>query len=230
MRTRLTILLLIALSISLHGQDQDIQTATAFFDELSNRYGAIEDYTADLTVTTEDSELIGTIEYRIPNQMRIDFEEPTGQVMVSDGETLQVYIPQHNVTLEQSLQRRTDADIATMANEQGLTLLRDNYSIAFLNSPAPVPLDEEDESDDAEMVTKLRLNWRTTDQGFRQLIISITEDFLIRRIVGINANYEEVQFDFENLRINEGIPETRFDYEAPSSANTFSNFLFEGEG
>ncbi|MFO8043695.1 MAG: outer-membrane lipoprotein carrier protein LolA [Alkalispirochaeta sp.] len=228
MRIRLTILLLIAFSISLHGQD--IQTASAFFDELSNRYGDIEDYTADLTVTTENSELIGTIEYRIPNQMRIDFEEPTGQVMVSDGETLQVYIPEHNVTLEQSLQRRTDADIATMANEQGLTLLRSNYSIAFLNSPAPVPLDEGDSSDDAEMVTKLRLNWRTTDQGFRQLIISVTDDFLIRRIVGINANYEEVQFDFENLRINEGIPGTRFEYEAPSSANTFSNFLFEGEG
>ncbi|MFW5695572.1 MAG: LolA family protein [Alkalispirochaeta sp.] len=228
MKIRLTILLLIALSISLHGQD--IQTASAFFDELSNRYGEIEDYTADLTVTTEDTELSGTIEYRIPNLMRIDFEEPSGQVMVSDGEILQVYIPEHNVTLEQSLQRRTDADIATMANEQGLTLLRNNYSIAFLNTPAPVPLDEEDDSEDAEMVTKLRLNWRTTDQGFRQLNISVTDDFLIRRIVGINANYEEVQFDFENLRINEGIPETRFDYEAPSSANTFSNFLFEGEG
>lgn len=228
MKTRLTILLLVALSISLHGQE--IQTASAFFDEMSKRYGEIEDYTADLTVTMEDSELSGTIEYRIPNQMRIDFDEPSGQVMVSDGETLQVYIPEHNVTLQQSLQRRTDADIATMANEQGLTLLRSNYSIAFLNRPAPVPLDEGEDSDDAEMVTKLRLNWRTTDQGFRQLIISVTEDFLIRRIVGINANYEEVQFDFENLRINEGIPETRFDYEAPSSANTFSNFLFEGEG
>ncbi len=228
MKTRLTITLLIAVSISLHGQD--IQTATAFFDQMSNRYGEIDDYTADLTVTMEDSELSGTIQYRIPNQMRIDFEEPSGQVMVSDGETLQVYIPQHNVTLEQSLQRRTDADIATMANEQGLTLLRSNYSIAFLNTPEPVALNEGDNSDDAETVTKLRLNWRTTDQGFRQLIISVTEDFLIRRIVGINANYEEVQFDFENLRINEGIPETRFDYEAPSSANTFSNFLFEGEG
>ena len=197
---------------------------------MSNRYGDVEDYTADLTVTMEDSELSGSIQYRIPNQMRIDFEEPSGQVMVSDGETLQVYIPQYNVTLEQSLQRRTDADIATMANEQGLTLLRNNYSIAFLNTPEPVALNEGDSSDEAEMVTKLRLNWRTTDQGFRQLIISVTEDFLIRRIVGINANYEEVRFDFENLRINEGIPETRFDYDAPSSANTFSNFLFEGEG
>src|SRR6056297_2451813 len=182
-----------AVAISLHGQD--IQTATAFFDQMSDRYGEIEDYTADLTVTMENSELSGTLQYRIPNQMRIDFEEPVGQVMVSDGETLQVYIPQHNVTLEQSLQRRTDADIATMANEQGLTLLRSNYSIAFLNSPAPVALNEGDDPDDAEMVTKLRLNWRTTDQGFRQLIISVTDDFLIRRIVGINANYEEVQFD-----------------------------------
>ncbi len=207
---------------------QEIQTATAFFDQVSDRYGEIEDYIADVTITSEQSQLSGSLEYRIPNQLRIDFDEPTGQVMVSDGEMLQVYIPQYNVVLRQSLRRRSDADLATMANEQGLNLLRENYSIAFLDSPDAVPLDEDDE--DSEMVTKLRLNWRTTDQGFRQLIISVTDDLLIRRIVGVTSNYEEVRFDFENLRINQGIPDTRFEYEAPSSANNFDNFLFEGEG
>ena len=207
---------------------QEIQTATAFFDQVSDRYGEIEDYIADVTITSEQSQLSGSLEYRIPNQLHIDFDEPTGQVMVSDGEMLQVYIPQYNVVLRQSLRRRSDADLATMANEQGLNLLRENYSIAFLDSPDAVPLDEDDE--DSEMVTKLRLNWRTTDQGFRQLIISVTDDLLIRRIVGVTSNYEEVRFDFENLRINQGIPDTRFEYEAPSSANNFDNFLFEGEG
>lgn len=219
-------LLLAGLAISLPAQQ--IQTATAFFDQVSQRYGEVEDYIADLTVDSEQSTLRGSLEYRIPNQIRIDFEEPVGQVMVSDGENLQVYIPQYNVVLQQSLRRRSEADLATLANEQGLNLLRENYSIAFLDTPDPVRLDENDET--SELVTKLRLNWRTTDQGFRQLIISIDADLLIRRIVGVTANYEEVQFDFEDLRINQGIPDTRFEYEAPSSANNFNNFLFESEG
>lgn len=226
LRKKIIVLLLAGVSISLHAQE--IQTATAFFDQVSERYGLVEDYVADIVITTEESELRGSIAYRIPNQMRLDFEEPAGQVMVSDGETLQVYIPNYNVVLQQSLRRRSDADLATLASEQGLNLLAENYSIAFLDSPEMVPLDDDDE--DSEMVTKLRLNWRTTDQGFRQLVISITDDLLIRRIVGVTSTYEEVRFDFFDLRINQGIPDNRFDYEAPSSANNFTNFLFEGEG
>lgn len=190
------------------------------------RYGEIEDYSATLTITTDESVTNGRMEYRIPNQVRIDFEEPAGQILVSDGETLQVYIPQFNVVLQQPLRRRTDEALATLANEQGLNLLRQNYSIAFLDSPSPVPL----ETGSGESVTKLRLNWRNSTEGYRQLIISIDGDLLIRRIIGVTANYQEIQFDFEDFRINEGIPDSRFDYEAPSSANLFTNFLFEGEG
>ncbi|MDA3951621.1 MAG: outer membrane lipoprotein carrier protein LolA [Spirochaeta sp.] len=205
---------------------QDIQTAVSFFDELSARYGEVEDYHAELRITREESESTGTIEYRIPNQVRVDFEEPAGQVLVSDGELLQVYIPEHNVVLEQSLRRRSEGAIATLANEQGLNLLRQNYSIAYLDTPEAVPLDEGSD----EMVIKLRLNWRNSNEGYRQLIISVDDDMLIRRIIGVTASYEEIQFDFEDVVVNRGIPDSRFDYEAPSSANTFDSFLFEREG
>ncbi len=215
-----------ALSVSFALYAQEIQTAAAFFEQVSVRYGEIEDYSATLTITTDESVMNGRLEYRIPNQVRIDFEEPAGQILVSDGENLQVYIPQFNVVLQQPLRRRTDEALATLANEQGLNLLRQNYSIAFLDSPSPVPL----ETGSEELVTKLRLNWRNSTEGYRQLIISIDDDLLIRRIIGVTANYQEIQFDFDEFRINEGIPDSRFEYEAPSSANLFTNFLFEGEG
>mgnify|MGYP006275147955 CR=1 FL=1 len=224
MKLRIAILLIAGLTAVLPAQE--IQTASAYFSQVSDRYGDIEDYVADISIITEENESFGALAYRIPNQLRIDFEEPTGQVMVSDGELLQVYIPRYNVVLQQPLRRRSDQALAALANEQGLTLLRENYSIAFLDTPDLVPLEE----DSDEMVRKLRLNWRTTDQGYRQLIISVTEDLLIRRIVGVTSNYEEVQFDFENLETNVGLPDARFEYEAPSSANNFNNFLFEGEG
>ena len=217
---------MVALSASLALHAQEIQTAAAFFGQVSIRYGEIEDYRAALAITTEEAVMNGRLEYRIPNQVRIDFEEPAGQVLVSDGANLQVYIPQYNVVLQQPLRRRTDEALATLANEQGLNLLRQNYSMAFLDTPSPVPL----ESGSEELVTKLRLNWRNSTEGYRQLIISIDDDLLIRRIIGVTANYQEVQFDFQDFRINEGIPTSRFTYDAPSSANQFNNFLFEGEG
>lgn len=205
---------------------QDIQTAAAFFDSVSQRYGEITDYSASITITNDEQILFGDLYYATPNRIRIDFEEPTGQVLVSNGEVIQVYIPRYNVVLQQSLRRRSEEALATLVNEQGLNLIRENYSIAYLDDPGLVPLEE----DSDELVTRLRFNWRSPSEGYRQLDISVSEDLLIRRIVGVTANYREVQFDFEDIVINQGIPETRFEYEAPSSANLFNNFLFEGDG
>jgi outer membrane lipoprotein-sorting protein len=205
---------------------QEIQTAQDFFDRLSQRYGQIEDYTAQITMTTEDKELRGTLYYKKPDMVRIDFSQPEDQVLVSNGGSLKVYIPDYNVVLQQSLSGgRSGQSGATLASSEGLALLRSNYSIAYQDSPTPVPLEEGSDV----MVTKLQLDWRSTTEGFRKLIISVTETFLIRRIVGTTANYEEIQFDFEDIRLNQNLPEARFDYEAPASANMFPNFLFEQE-
>ncbi len=224
MRQIFLIFLLLTSSLSVFGQD--LLTATAFFDRVAARYGEIENYTGTLTITTDGSTSRGEVSFLSPNRLRIDFTQPEGQILVSDGRDLQVYIPRFNVVLSQQLRSRGESDGAMMANQQGLALLRRNYSIAYLDGPGRVPL----EDGSTEMVTKLRLNWRNNTEGYRQLILSITDDLLIRRITGVTANFREVQFDFSDLVINPGIPATRFEYRGPSSANTFYGFLFEGEG
>lgn len=224
MRQIFLIFLLLTSSLSVFGQD--LLTATAFFDRVAARYGEIENYTGTLTITSDGSTSRGEVSFLSPNRLRIDFTQPEGQILVSDGRDLQVYIPRFNVVLSQQLRSRGESDGAMMANQQGLALLRRNYSIAYLDGPGRVPL----EDGSTEMVTKLRLNWRNNTEGYRQLILSITDDLLIRRITGVTANFREVQFDFSDLVINPGIPATRFEYRGPSSANTFYGFLFEGEG
>lgn len=205
---------------------QELLTAPAFFDQVAERYGGINDYSAEVTITNEESISYGVLAYRKPNSIRIDFEEPEEQVLVSDGEELQVYIPRYNVVLSQQLRVESEESVAALAGERGLQLMRRNYSIAYLDSPGMVPLDDQS----GEMVTKLRLNWRNTGEGYRQLIVSVSEEMLIRRIVGVTVDYREIRFDFENIELNPGIPASRFEYRGPASANTFYNFLFEGEG
>lgn len=205
---------------------QEILTATDYFDSISEQYGAVNDYQADITITRGEEEMTGTLFYKSPNLLRIDFTEPEEQVLAVDGRQLTIYLPQHSVIMQQELNRHSSATIAAMASNQGLHLLKSNYSIAYLEGPEPVPLEE----GSREMVTKLKLEWRTTNAGFRQLELSVGENGLIRRIIGVTLDYEDLQFDFENLVINRGIPDARFDYESPASANVFDNFLFEPEG
>ena len=230
LKTKMKITVFFLLIVLLSGTGllvaQEILTATDYFDSISEQYGAVNDYQADIIISREDEEMIGTLYYKTPNLLRIDFSEPEEQVLAIDGEQLTIYLPQHSVIMQQELKRHSSATVATMASNQGLHLLRRNYSIAYLEGPEPVPLEE----DSREMVIKLKLVARTANAGFRQLELSVGENGLIRRIIGVTLGYEDLQFDFENLVINRGIPDARFDYESPASANVFDNFLFEPEG
>ena len=226
---------------------QEVLTAVEYFETISEQYGRITDYQADISITRDDEVMKGVMYYKSPNLLRINFEEPEEQVLVTNGEVLTIYIPLYRVIMSQQLKKHSDQTLAAMASEQGLQLLKRNYSIAYLEGPSPIPLNSPDKSEageeaessedtdtdendgNTEYVIKLKLVWRTTDEGFREITMSIGENGLIRRMVGVTVDYEEVRFDFENILLNQNIPDARFEYESPPTANVFQNFLFEPE-
>lgn len=204
---------------------QDIMTSSEYFKAVSDNYGTIEDYEAEITITKGDEELTGTLYYKSPNLLRINFTEPEDQVLTVNNDELLLHLPQHHVVMKQELESHSEATLATMASSEGLQLLKNSYSIAFLDSPQLVPLEE----DSDETVRKLQLEWREPGEGFRQIIMSVNTDMMIRRMEGLTEDYEEFRFDFENIEINQGIPSARFDYESPPSAYNIENFLFTPE-
>lgn len=217
---------------------QDILTAEKYFDTISSQYGNIEDYQANIVITQEEATMEGVLYFKQPDLMRINFTTPEEQVLAIDGKALTIYIPKYSVIMHQPLKEKSSSSVATMASEGGLELLKNNYSVAYAVGPDPVPLDSGESSDEEsslpppiepsdEMVVKLKLTWRTTNEGFRELKIAVGENGLIRRIIGVTVDYEEIRFDFKDILINQDIPEARFEYESPASANIFDNFLFE---
>ena len=199
---------------------QDITTAENFFDQVADVYGEIRDYIAKVTITQEKDTMSGMLYYKTPNLLRIDFTSPAEQVLVTDGTKLTVYIPSYRVVMSQALRRRSAASLAT---KQGLVMLRRNYSIAFLEGPNRVPLD----GPSSIPVTKLKLTWRTSSEGFREMVLAINSQNMICRIDAVTIGYQKIQFNFEDIRINQNIPDARFRYDAPGTANVQENFLFE---
>lgn len=211
---------------------------------MSERYREIEDYQADVVISQEDNIMYGTLYHKRPNLILLEFEEPEEQVLAVDGENLIIYVPYLRVVLKQKLKER-DMPAAGLATQQGLDLMRQKYSVAYLDSPDLVPLesaaDDEDGEEDtpaeeraepdenSEMVWKLKLEWRSIEEGFREITLSVSEDLLIRRFVGVKADFEEIQVDFTNVELNQNIPDGRFRYEEPASANVIDDFIFEAE-
>jgi outer membrane lipoprotein-sorting protein len=204
---------------------QEIITAERYMEMVGERYGGIRDYEARIVIRSGNSEMQGTVSHLAPSFLRIDFTSPADQVIVFDGELLTVYLPEYRAILNQSISsgRRPGAAGASLASAQGLSLLRRNYIPAFVTGPDPEPL----EPGSGEGVVKLRLTRRSISEGFREIILNIDpEDRLIRRIEGRTIADTQVRFDFSNIRINQGIPEARFIYDSPASANLYNNFLF----
>ena len=105
--------------------------------------------------------ITGALSFKRPNLLRIDFADPEEQVLAVDGELLTIYIPHLNVTMVQKLDpiAPTAVSPAGIASAEGLRLLKNKYSVAFVEGPDPVPLDE----DSDEMVMNLKFEWKSID-------------------------------------------------------------------
>ncbi|MDR1948689.1 MAG: outer membrane lipoprotein carrier protein LolA [Spirochaetaceae bacterium] len=203
---------------------QEIITAERYLEMVSERYGDIRDYEARIVIRSGNTDMYGTVSHLVPSFLRIDFNSPAEQVIVFDGEMLTVYLPEYRAILNQSISGRRPASAgASLATAQGLSLLRRNYIPAFITGPEPEPL----EPDSPVMVVKLRLSRRSISEGFREIVLNIDPGSrLIQRIEGRTIADALVRFDFSNIRVNQGIPEARFIYDSPASANLYNNFLF----
>lgn len=209
---------------------QEIITAERFLQTVSERYAAIADYEARVVIRSDNTEMTGNLSFLQPYFLRIDFTDPADQVLVFTGDLLTVHVPRLRTVLSQSVTpvRRSGTPMggASMASAQGLQLLRQGYVASFVTGPAPVPID----GGNTEQVVQIRLTRRLVSENFREIILSVNADtLLIRRIEARTLTNALVRFDFTNIRTNVGIPEQRFVYVAPPTANLHNNFMFRSQ-
>lgn len=204
-------------------QAAEIVSAEKFFAGLSASFAMVKDYEAVLTITQGKSVSRGRISYTSPMYLRIDFDDPPKQVLNFDGEKLTFYSPANEVILEQRYKKKTPSQVEGMMTSQGFTIIQRSYSIAYVTGPAPVPLDDSSR----EMVVKLKMTSRGAT-GYSQMIVSV-KDSLIRRMEGTQSSGEKVVMDFSNVRTNQGVPQSRFKYDAPPYANVIQDWLFDPE-
>lgn len=223
----INIFFLFCAALSLSSQTP-ILTVSAFFKTVSEKYAQIKDYEADMTVTANKSVMHSRVSFKKPNLLRIDFSDPATQTIVFNGELLTVYLPGPRAILSQSVEGGSRARAANLATPQGLALMSRYYSIAYETGQEPVALDENTAGSAAEeKVVKLLLSRKNTSEGFRTIKLAVNPaTLLIRRVEAVSAVTGEVfKFDFADYALNQNIPDTRFLYDAPSSANTYNNFL-----
>ena len=223
--------LFVAVCFSAAPGAQTITTADSYFASVSEAYGAIKDYSANLAITAtfvatrRTENMTGRVIFKRPNLLRIDFSVPDQQTIVFNGENLIIYLPAYNVILNQAVDRSSAGSGANLATPQGLALMRRYYTVAYAHETGnqPLPL----QTGSTENVVTFLLSRRTTTEMFRTLRLSVNpETRLIRRIEATTISGDVIIFDFTGYSINQGLLDNRCIYDTPQSANTFNNFLF----
>jgi outer membrane lipoprotein-sorting protein len=205
---------------------QEILSAEKFLDAVSKQFGAITDMEADISFTQgTNGAWRGTLSYRTPLYLRIDFTNPKGQYIAIDAEQLVIYVPSLNVVMVQALKRRSSGQLSEMVTAKGLGMLSRNFSVAWATGPDPVPLDD----GSPEMVYKLKLTPRVASTGFRSMVLSLTRDRVFRRLEGVRADGERQALDYLGVRINQNLSDQRFRIDTPPDANIIPDFLFDPE-
>lgn len=213
----------ILLLFSAVSYSQNITTAGDFFKKVSTYYSTIKDYEASVDITADRLSMSGKVSFKRPDLLRIDFTKPDNQVIVFNGELLTIYLPDSSAVLQQQVKSDSGAGGASLATPQGLSLMSRYYTVAYEKGQDPEPID--DNSD--EKVVKLILYRRNSSEAFRYIKLAVNPDSkLIRRVEAVTPHGESFIFYFYNYALNQNIPDMRFVYDAPSSANNYNNFLF----
>jgi outer membrane lipoprotein-sorting protein len=224
---RICVLVAVASLLAARLAAQEIITAVQYFGLVAERYAQVNDYEGKITITTGKETMKGDISFKSPSLLRVDFTSPPDQVIAFDGQTLTVYIPSLAAILSQAVADKPGAGSATLATREGLKMLRRNYSVAFEASPAPAKLEGGAEGETAVTLVLARTS---AAEGFKTIKLYVAPDSkLIRRIEGWTISGDKLTFDFTSIKINVGIPATRFVYDSPASANVYNNFLFNTE-
>ena len=198
-----------------------ITTANDYFKTVSELYGTIKDYEAEMDITIGRQQMSAHVSFKRPDLLRVDFSNPSEQVILFNGDMLTIYLPNASAVLQQQADS-SSAGGTTLATPQGLSLMSRYYTIAYETGQAPVLLDDTSN----EQVVKLVLNRRNTSEAFRTIRVAVSvETKLIRRIEATTPRGERFVFDFTHYRLNQNIPDQRFIYDPPSSANVYNNFL-----
>lgn len=202
---------------------QSITTASAYFKTISEYYATIKDYEVDFEIRVEKTESAGKLSFKAPDLIRMDYSNPQEQVICFNGDMLTIYLPDTSAVLQQQVTAGSSGSAASLSTPQGLSLMSRYYTVSYETGQNAEPLDE----DSDEMVVKFILTRKSASEAFRYIKLAVNEQTkLIRRVEAVTPKGEEFVFNFYDYKLNQGLTDQRFIYDAPSSANNYNNFLY----
>jgi outer membrane lipoprotein-sorting protein len=204
----------------------DFTTVSDIVKSIKKEFGKLDTYQANFKITSEKGGKTtfqsGTIKYKSENKLRVDFDQPAGQKIVSNGKLMWIYLPSMNIVAEQDLKSNSGGLFST-GTQNGLKRLFSKYHYRFASKDQP-----EKQPDGSNRYT-LILRQKESRSGFRKMKLWVDEKYFISRAVGETSTGKKVDIIFSNIKLNIEMPNGIFKFNAPQKARIIKNPMISEE-
>jgi outer membrane lipoprotein carrier protein len=213
---RLSIALVVLLSLPVLGSAQTGQSPEVLAKALQARYQNVRDFTADFVQTyrggvlrTETRER-GTVAVKKPGLMRWIYTAPERKEFVSDGQKMYSYIPEDRQVMVSNVPSDTEAPTPVLFLAGKGDLVKD-----FTAEKAESPV---------QGAVALKLTPRRNEPEYQYLIVAVDPMTLqIRALTTKDRQGGESTLRFENLKENKGISDKDFAFRIPRGVDVITN-------
>lgn len=177
-------------------------------DQLTHLLGSFNSYKADFNQWVMDdqqqlqSQSKGTFEIKRPNKFRWYTQSPNNTLIIANGDVLWHYDVDLQQATQQTLKPGSSAENPAMLLSSKVNQLAQDFSIST--------------------VTLQGKNWflltPKTQQSYKKIYLYFTKGQL-QKIIVINNLGNRSLFQFSNIKMNQYIPNTDFEFKAPKGVD-----------
>lgn len=180
--------------------DRDLKTLTAEFTQ-----------SLAMLETGMSSSVEGSIVYKKPEHLRIEYSRPEPQTVVTDGKDIWIHRPAHGQVIQSLLEdwKKSDPTINNLMQFGSYGKMLKNYDVVLDSGPAAIILHlTPKDSPGADFRLSLELNDKTL---FPETTVLGVGSMVARTIL-------------TNIRFNPKVEDKTFDFKPPPGADVFRNF------
>jgi outer membrane lipoprotein carrier protein len=206
---KFTLLLWLFLFAAAHASAAD--DLEAFVHQFESSYHAVQSLRADFTQTyVRDGRTrveSGQVCFARGGLMRWDYQRPQEKLFLSDGKTMTLYVPEEKQVRRTPLKESDDVRIPFRLLLSRLDLRRVFSRLEF----APDALDHQPADRVLRAYPKKGLDWE-----YREVVMVITPQFDIGRLLVILPDESRMEFDFDHVQRNTPVSRSLFQFIPPA--------------
>ena len=214
---------------SLFSQAHNWNSPSEVVKNVKKKFADMKSYTADFKIQTVNNKKItnmkGKATYKSPGKIRYEFAEPDGDLIVSDGKTLWIYIKKINAVGKQDLeinkQNTSGEPIFQSASPAGLNRLFRKYHYKFDNISQP-----RNANNDGKSYFVLSLEQREKIGGFENMLLFIdAETYLVKKTIATDSRGKQTTIEFVNMVLDPEVEDGTFNYHISGNSKIVNNPL-----